>query len=176
MLPAAVQTELRHMELEKTARSRPPGWRFTAIPLDRLGQFDRDLRELVGTIRAIGALPILATNTNAFLGDDPASRHVLYAWERFTPRATGGVILAFDSVARHVVRNIARDSVIPLADVEPVVQGQWAFTDYSHFSDEGAAAVAGILARTILGEIERTVCGVGGRARTMRSADHALLR
>ncbi len=158
ILPDFVQTALRRREVDKIIKDRPAGWRFSRIPEERLDLFDRDLRRVVGAIRATGASPVLATNTNAFLGNRPASSDMLYAWERFYPRATGEVILAFDAGARRVIRDVARDSMTALADVEPVVLGPAAFADFSHFTDSGAGAVAGVMARTIAAEVERAGC------------------
>ena len=158
ILPDFVQTALRRREVDQVIKDRPAGWRFTRVPDDRLNLFDRDLRRVVGAIRATGASPVLATNTNAFLGNQPASADMLYAWERFYPRATGDVILAFDSAARRVIRNVAVDSATALAEIEPVVRGPSAFADFSHFTDSGAGAVAGIMARTVVARVERTGC------------------
>lgn len=174
MLPTFIQTALRRRDVAKVVRARPAGWRFTVLPTERLELFERDLRRVVGTIRATGASPILATNTSAFLGDDPASQDMLYAWERFYPRATGPVILAFDSSARGVVREVARDSVTALADIADAVRGSAAFADFSHFTDAGAASVAGILARTIVAELERTACGAEARHPNLPRAGQTL--
>ena len=158
ILPDFVQTALRRREVNKVLEGRPAGWRFSRIPQERLELFDRDLRRVVGAIRATGASPVLATNTNAFLGSQPASADMLYAWERFYPRATGEVILAFDAAARGVIRAVARDSATAMADVEPAVVGPSAFADFSHFTDSGAGAVAGVMAQTIVADVERTGC------------------
>lgn len=168
ILPDFVQTALRRREVEKVTAGRPAGWRFTSVPSERLELFERHLRQIVGIIRATGASPVLATNTNAFLGDDPASADMLYAWERFYPRATGDVILAFDDSARSIIREVARDSMTALADIEPTVRGPAAFADFSHFTDAGAATVAGILARTIITEVERSGCQTAGPGATTR--------
>jgi hypothetical protein len=160
ILPGFVQTWLRQRETRRVLSARPEGWRFTrGVPQDRIEQFERDLRGMVGTMRATGATPILATNSNAFVGRERASNDVLIAWERFTPRATGDVILAFDSTAREVVRRVARDSAVAVADVEHAVHTPDAFADFLHFTDAGAAGVAGTMARTIVGEIGKSACG-----------------
>src|SRR5688572_1420612 len=86
ILPDFVQTALRRREVTKVIKDRPAGWRFSRVPAERLELFDRDLRRVVGAIRVTGASPVLATNTNAFLGSQPASSATLYAWERFYPR------------------------------------------------------------------------------------------
>ena len=164
MLPSVAQTWVRQREVKTILRSRPAGWQFTSVPNDRVELFDQDLRRMVGTIRATGAVPILATNSNAFLGSDPSGVEVLYAWERFTPRATGRVILAFDSVSREIIRQIARDSVVAVAEVDKTVRGRAAFADFLHFTDAGASAVAAVLSETIVGELQRTSCGAVGTA------------
>ena len=164
MLPSVAQTWVRQREVKTILRSRPAGWQFTSVPNDRVELFDQDLRRMVGTIRATGAVPILATNSNAFLGADPSGVEVLYAWERFTPRATGQVILAFDSVSREIVRQVGRDSAVAVAEVDKAVRGRAAFADFLHFTDAGAAAVARVLTEAIVGELQRTSCGAVGTA------------
>ena len=160
ILPDFVETWLRRREVARVLRERPAGWRFTSgIPADRIDQFERDLRSMVGTMRATGATPILATNSNAFVGPKRAPGDVLIAWERFTPRATGSVILAFDSVAREIVRRVARDSAVAVADVERAVHTPADFADFLHFTDAGAARVAGTMAQTIVSQFDQAACG-----------------
>jgi len=170
MLPDFVQTRIRRREVDKVLRGKPAGWQFTAVPNDRVELFERDLRRMVGAIRETGAVPVLATNSNAFVGSDPASADVLHAWERFTPRATGQVILAFDSVGREIVRRVARDSSVAVAEVDRAVHGRAAFADFLHYTDAGASAVAAVLSRTIVGELERRNCAPAAAA-TRGSSD-----
>ncbi|HUQ84637.1 MAG TPA: hypothetical protein VM076_26025 [Gemmatimonadaceae bacterium] len=158
MLPDMAQTWLRQRDVAGVIRAHPAGWRFATTPNDRAELYDRDLRRLVGAVRATGAVPVLATNSNAFLGTQPGSRDLLFAWERSSPRATGPVILAFDSLGRQLVRTVARDSSVALADVEAHVQGPSMFADYLHFTDKGAAIVAGVMARAITEQVSRTRC------------------
>jgi hypothetical protein len=62
-------------------------------------------------------------------------------------------MLAFDSTAREIVRRIGRDSSVVVADVARSVHGRPAFADFLHFTDAGASAVAGVLSRTIIPQI-----------------------
>lgn len=150
MLPAAVQSWLRSRDVERARQDRPAGWRFTGVPAERLAQYDADLRAAVGAARAAGARPVIATHANRFVGAPRVDRDQLLAWERFYPRATGDVILAFDSAASERAREIARDSAVAVADLERTVRGgAELFADFSHFTDAGAARVAGQLARTV---------------------------
>ena len=150
MLPVAVQSWLRGRDLQRARQNRPAGWRFTEVPAERLAQYDADLRAAVGAARAAGARPVIATHANRFVGAERVDRDQLLAWERFYPRATGAVILAFDSAASERAREIARDAAVAVADLERAVRGgAELFADFSHFTDAGAARVAGQLARTV---------------------------
>jgi hypothetical protein len=153
LLPAALQSWLRRRDIERSRRSHPDDWRFTGVPDDRLGQFERDVRAAVGAIRASGARPVLATHTNRFVDAAEPDPHQLFAWERFYPRAPGAVIVAFDSAANEVTRRVARDSSVALADVERAIRGgdPALFADFSHFTDAGSARVAGVLTPAIVG-------------------------
>ncbi|MBP2647196.1 MAG: hypothetical protein H6Q77_820, partial [Gemmatimonadetes bacterium] len=57
----------------------------------------------------------------------------------------------FDSVGAEVVRRVAADSGVALADVRAALSGCVAcFADYAHFTDEGAARVAGTVASALV--------------------------
>ena len=135
-------------------RSYPPGWQFTTVPEDRLGAFESDIRRLVGTIRDIGALPILSTHANAF-GPPPGRRddRLLLMWQRYSPRATGATLIAFDSAANVRVERVARDSNLALVRVDSALYASDAdalFGDYEHFTNAGAGLVASAAALPIL--------------------------
>ncbi len=121
---------------------------FTAVPAARLAAFDHDLRHLVETIHADGAIPVLVTHANAFIGSPPAADDRLRAWERFVPRATGATLIAFDSAAAESIRRVAADSGAVLVDAWREFHGapgEAMFADFSHFTDAGAARMAAIL-------------------------------
>lgn len=141
----------RQRELRKTLDAHPPDWRFTAVPQDRLSQYDADLRGFVGIIRAAGSEPILGTHANVFMGDSSGDKDVLAAWERFYPRATGAVIVAFDSAARIVTQRVAADSGVVVVDLAAALSGDTRgyFADAIHFTDTGSALVANRLAVAI---------------------------
>ncbi len=153
VLPEPVKTWMRRRETNTYVRAKPSGWRFTSIPSDRLAQYDRDLRAVIGTIRSVGAVPVVSTHANAFMQPGFTDRHLLAAWEKFYPRATGAVIVAFDSAAQGVTLDAASDSAVAVVDIArrvSVSSGAAVFSDFSHFTDEGAALVADALASALL--------------------------
>jgi hypothetical protein len=171
LIPNVVMDWMQRREAARYARNHPPGWRFTAVPRDRLRQYDRDIRALIGTIRAIGAIPLLATHANALMGPAQPDQHLLSAWEKFYPRATGEVIVAFDSAAREVTLSAAADSGVRAVDLQSILSGggreQALFSDFSHFTDLGSAVVAAALARALTPQVaasvscERDAAGAG---------------
>jgi hypothetical protein len=151
MLPAVAQDWLRRRDIGRQLRARPAGWRYTGVPAERVTLFERDLRGAVGAVRAVGAEPVLATHANRFLGARSLDERQLNAWERFYPRAPGRVIVAFDSAANEATRRVARDSAVAIADLARALAGGGpaVFADFSHFTDDGAARVAGTLSATV---------------------------
>lgn len=156
MLPP-IADFLRRREITALRHGLPPDSLFTTIPAARLDSFEHDLRRLVGTIRQIGATPLLATHANGFLSDTPMPESVLRAWERFYPRANGATLVAFDSAASARIRQVATDSAVVLVDPWQAFHGRAAptyFADFSHFTDAGAAMMASVMgpgARRVLG-------------------------
>jgi hypothetical protein len=122
------------------------------LPSDRLEQYDTDLRAFIGTVRSVGAAPVIATHGNLFMRSGARDPHMLVAWEKFYPRAPASVIVAFDSAARERTLKVARDSAAAVVDVAPRLAEAVTvpFSDFVHFTDSGAAIVASALAPAVL--------------------------
>jgi hypothetical protein len=162
LLPASMIRWLRQRDIDAEVTLYPPEWRFTAVPEERVRLFDRDLRSMVGTIRAIGAEPVLATHGNAFMsGAAPANDDLAQAWVRFYPRSTAQTLIGFDSVAREVTLRVARDSNVVAVDVaESLARAPDAvYSDFVHFTDRGAARVAATLREPLIGVAARANVG-----------------
>ena len=153
LLPTAVQDRMRRRQISVMVAQHARNWRFTSVPTDRIQRFEADLRQAVGSIRSIGAVPVLMTHANRFIGSSTSDVAALRAWEKFYPRASGETIVAIDSSARLTTIAVARDSQAVLVDLAPAlaISRGAAFADYSHFTDLGASLAAGILARSIVG-------------------------
>jgi hypothetical protein len=152
LLPAAVKSFLRAREVRSELQTHPSGWRFDTLPSARLALFDEDLRHLIGTIRGIGAEPLLVTHANMFMGRNTVDQEMLGAWEKFYPRATGPVIVAFDSAARNVTMQIGADSGVVTVDAAKRLAAApvSAFGDFVHFTDAGSSVMAEEVGRGVL--------------------------
>jgi len=151
LAPLAWRELFWRAEVRRQQATHAAGWRYTSVPQDRVAAFEADLRAFVGAVRAIGAEPVLATHANRFVGGTVSDSSLLTAWERAYPRPEGQVLLAFDSLGAEVVRRVAADSGVALADVRAALSGCVAcFADYAHFTDEGAARVAGTVASALV--------------------------
>lgn len=153
VLPGFVQTWMRQREIAREQAALDSAWLFREVPAERLALFERDLRRFVGTVRAIGATPVLATHGNMFTPGQPMDQEELYKWAKFYPRAVGTTIVAFDSASRIATLRVAADSGVALVDVQPHLhrEAKRAFADFSHFNDVGAGIVAGLMSETLLG-------------------------
>jgi len=159
LVPSAVLDRLRERDIQNSIQQYPPGWRFTSIPQDRLALFSEHLREMVGTIRSIGAEPMLMTHGNVFM-DGTKNDALARSWERFYPRATASTLIAFDSVARTVTLQVARDSGVVVVDVAADLarggSGDRVYSDFAHFTELGAARVAADLRDSVRALVDRT--------------------
>ena len=158
VVPDFVLTWLRRRGTSAYVSARPAGWRFTSPPADRLERYDADLRGFIGSVRSLGSTPVIATHANVFMRPGTGDPHLLFAWEKFYPRAPGPVIVAFDSAAREVTLKVSSDSAISVVDLVPRLASAETvpFSDFVHFTDSGAAIVASALAPAVL-----TASGVG---------------
>jgi hypothetical protein len=181
MTPHWLLTWLRRRAIRSELADSTTGAMFAGLPRDRLALYDRDLRRVVSTVRAIGAEPVLITHANWSMAG-PADTATLTAWRRFYPRTTGPVLLAFDSAGDAVVRQVAADSGVTLVDLAGLVREHRGplFADYAHFTDAGAALAADTIGRAVrAGPRFRAWCATPERTtaragrQSPRSAAHA---
>jgi hypothetical protein len=152
MLPDVIKTRIRQREIAAVVQTHGQGWRFTSVPAERLSAFESDLRRLVGTIRSIGAAPVLVTHASLFTGRAAVDPDAMTAWQKFLPRATSTTILQFDSLARQATVRVAADSNVAVVDAAGLLAAApaSAFADAVHFTDLGASIIAGALADGVL--------------------------
>src|SRR6266478_3899537 len=124
---------------------KPPDWMFASVPADRLDAFQRDLDSLVEAIIADGRRVILITHAIRFGDNEENIDDSFPVWEGrvFTPRATGRIIIGFNSAANERLRAVAEKYGMRVIDVASSVTGcHKCFGDLVHFTDQGAMRVA----------------------------------
>lgn len=152
LIPARIRNYFRRRALDDSLRA----WRFEGIAAERLDRFDTALRHIIGTIRDIGAQPIVMTHADVFMAQGPANQTLVDQWRQFYPHATGTTLLGFDSAAAVLTRHIADNLSVPFVDLAAIVRGHLRdppasyFGDYEHFTDEGAGMVASVLTPIVL--------------------------
>jgi hypothetical protein len=160
LLPERMKTWMRAAQTRSAVNAHEAGWKFEGLPTDRLDRFTADMRRVVGTIRSIGAVPVLVTHANIFRGTEHRDTDLLTSWEKFYPRASGSLLVAFDSAAREVTLQIGRDSTVATVDAARHLEGAGpaAFGDFVHFTDLGAGRMAQVLADSVSAVALRSAC------------------
>lgn len=143
-VPVGILDALRRVRVKglRAAGETP----FPSLPRDRLDSLEGHLRVLVGEVRAGGSQIVLGVHQDRFADTAAAAeRRWLRAWEGQVPKATGRLLLAFDSLAAARVRKVAADSGVGVFDPALASRADRAalFADFSHLTDRGAAILAG---------------------------------
>ncbi len=120
--------------------------RFATLPIERLDSLEANLRDLVGRVRRSGAQLALVIPQER-VGDTTIVSELrwLRAMEAVNPKASGAMILTFADSAEVRIRRVAADSGVRLID-PPYPEGaerMGFFADPQHFTDRGAARLAG---------------------------------
>jgi hypothetical protein len=149
--PRAIQRRRIERWIAGAVQGQPPEWFYREPPKERLNLFISDLDSLVTAVRARGAEPVLMTHAMRFSGKlDERDEFILFAWRQFTPRATEEAMLAFEREAAAAVRDLSAKRGLRMVDLDRALTGRRElFADFAHFTDDGAAAAAGVIAREI---------------------------
>ncbi|HEX9564814.1 MAG TPA: hypothetical protein VF981_12610 [Gemmatimonadaceae bacterium] len=150
LVPEPIKVMVRRMIVNRRARA----WgekRFTAVPEDRIAQFEDDLRRAVGIAKSTGARVMMMGHTNATMEPGFSDSALVGAWVYQFPRASAEALVGFHARSVDLERQIARDSGLVYVDLPAAFTGKWegTFADFVHFTDLGSAVVAGTLADAI---------------------------
>jgi hypothetical protein len=143
--PDFLQIRIDKRAVEAQLAGKPPGWVYASVPAERLDAFQRDLDSLVGTINADGKPVALITHAIRFSDPDEAVENSLSVWDMrvFAPRASGRIMVEFNSAANERLRAVAKKYRAQVIDVASSVAGcHGCFGDLIHFTDRGASRVA----------------------------------
>ena len=150
--PDFLQIWLDRRAIESELAARPGERMFQEVPPERLDAFQSDLEHLVEVIQASGARVRLMTHAIRLRGDEPDLENAFAVWEErvYTPRASGQILVAFNSAANQRLRAVAAARGVGVIDVSAAVSGCHAcFGDLVHFTDLGAQKVAATIQRAI---------------------------
>jgi hypothetical protein len=150
--PAPVQRMRTRRWLAEALGRIPADSVWTEVPRDRLDLYRSDLTGLADSIARRGARLLIMTHAIRFPHTpSPEDSLAIEAWRAQYPRATPRVLLAFDSAAARVTREVATANEYQMVDLACVMTGQRElFGDPIHFTTQGATIVASTVAHSIL--------------------------
>jgi hypothetical protein len=148
--PDFVMNSLRKFYVDVASREVPVAEDVSAASVDA---FREDLRCAIRTIEANGAIPILLTHATYFGPVATAraeDRAMLVAWRRFYPDIREEGLLRLGLRANEVIRAIGRETGTEVIDAaRGVPPGPGHFADFVHFTDQGAAVMAALIAERL---------------------------
>lgn len=150
-LPQWFQSKVRSQIIERQIAHKPPDYVWQKPPEQRLELFTAHLNGLVELLQKDGLKVVLVTHPSRFMTPPSPERDFwALAWRQSYPRATIDVIRQTEEIANLRTRQIGAKTGAKVADLAGGVK--WTsemFADFCHFTDQGAAKAAGILAAAI---------------------------
>lgn len=157
LIPVWLVTKVREDGLARRRAGHPPDWVWrSAPPADRMETLRLHLERLVGAIEAAGIRPVVITHANRFEGAlqdslGPARRHLVNLMALYYPQATPEVLVATDSIANRIAREVGREKGALVIEAEgKIPPSDTYFADYLHFTDAGAERMARLVVDGIL--------------------------
>lgn len=149
--PSVIQQRRVQRMVDALAVGHDSSWYFRGAPADRLEAYRADLETLLDSVISSGAQPVVLSHPMRYVSiADGDAAIELEGMRQFGARARIDVIASMDSAGYVLTRGIARRRSIPFADARLVMTGQHElFVDPVHFSERGAAVLAGVVARAI---------------------------
>lgn len=144
-----VLSPVRSLMIQWANRKKAP---MARVPEETLNALREDLRCVVRAAQQRHATPILVTHATYF-GDKLAAEDaaMLLAWRRFYPELLEQGFLDLEKRANDVIRAVAAETKVPLVDAAAAIpRGAAHFADFVHFTDKGAAVIAGLIAEVVL--------------------------
>jgi hypothetical protein len=144
-VPQDIQTKLREFTIRMETSEYPV---LARVPEENVLVFQRDLSELVDTLRQNGVEPVLVTHATEFssplTSDDQA---LLVAWRKFFPMLEEEGFIDMEKRMNNAIRFVSSQNGVVLIDMEnKIPHGRTDFADFSHFTDVGSSTMAAGLA------------------------------
>jgi hypothetical protein len=155
LLPGWVQSRVNVARIAAAVSANSPDWVWSDVPPDRVALFESQLADLVKRFLASGSRVMLCTHASAVQPSPTGlDRKQLLALRIFYPKASERALRGIDPALNAVVRRTANRFDLPVIDVDAgLARVPRYFADFSHFTDEGAQAVAALMARDILADV-----------------------
>ncbi len=154
--PPALLTAARRLSIGLQMHGREA---MSKIDDASLLAFEVDLRCAVKAARVAGMTPLLATHANRFGPPRNDDGEWLTGWRQQYPEMQQSGFVDLELRANEVLRSVAQIEGVALIDAAVRLGGQAAlFADHAHFTNEGAARMAELLApavRTALSDSAR---------------------
>ena len=146
VLPESVQTYLRKREIEKEAPQYGPV--MQRVPEANVERYKQDMTALVKALRAEGIEPVLVTHATLFGRElTEAEKTQLIAWRRFSPMISEEGLLDMERRGNQALRDLGKELNVAVIDAaREVPSGSKNFADFVHFTGEGSATMARVLA------------------------------
>lgn len=155
MLIYLVEKNLRVLTLQADAGK--PSSKLDVDPSTLTARFDKNLRELLQSVRASGAKIALASFSTQMRRDQtPAEKQAAAVTSLYyMPYMTPDLLLdAFDAY-NSTIRNVAKDEEVIFIDAASAIGSDSAhFIDSIHFTDAGAAAMAKVISDGLASAIQ----------------------
>jgi hypothetical protein len=147
-MPELLQTRIREWEIRRSIGSTLP---MDRLPEESVDRYRKDLIEIVSSLRANGVQPVLITHATTFGAAPHNPDHaMLVAWRKFYPNLKEDGFLDLEQRMNEATREIAVQNQITLVDVaREIPPGNKYFADFVHFTDDGAAVMAKLIADAI---------------------------
>jgi hypothetical protein len=144
-LPQQLQDQIRSIQTERAAASMKVMQR---LPDENIRRFRDDLHQVVSLAKGNSIQVVLVTHATLF-GDEvrPEFRSILRSWRKFYPMLAEDGFLDMERRLNDVLRDEAQREGVVLADAaREMPTGHKAFVEFVHFTDEGAEALARLVA------------------------------
>jgi hypothetical protein len=144
-LPDPVQAAVRAAMTRADPLAEAP---MERVPDSNIELFRADLRELVVGLREHGVEPVLVTHATAFTnGESERERALLIAWRRFFPQLRTEGFLDLERRGNQAIRGLGSDLGVTVLEAEGNIPPDARhFADFTHFTSDGAARMAELVA------------------------------
>ena len=149
ILPDLIQHRFREWQLRRAIAWAPHP--MDRIPQSHVDKFRSHLDDLVLDLRGRGVEPVLVTHATRFGGHvSPSERRLLGYWRRFYPQLREDGFLDMEQRLNDALRGVAAARGMRLVDAaQKVPPGPRYFAEFVHFTNEGAHALASLIADAI---------------------------